>query len=136
MRTLEDYLKANSESIPDKIAIICGGDRITYRQLWNRVLERSLEFCTYSSDVVVLRASQSIVFLVDYFAVHWARKVIVPLEKDIPEESFFKIQNELKDFIVPENVADILYTTGTTGKQKGTMLSHRAIIANAEKKLE
>lgn len=132
MRTLEDYLKANSESIPDKIAVICGGDRLTYRQLWNRVLERSQEFSTYSSDIVVLRASQSIVFLVDYFAVHWARKVVVPLEKDIPEKSFFKIKNELKDFIVPENVADILYTTGTTGKQKGTMLSHRAIIANAE----
>lgn len=132
MRTLEDYLKANSESIPDKIAIICGDCRITYRKLWNRALKRSQEISTNSSDVVVLRVSQSIDFLVDYFAVHWARKVVVPLEKDIPEESFLKIQNELEDFIVPENVADILYTTGTTGKQKGTMLSHRAIIANAE----
>ena len=79
-----------------------------------------------------MRASQSIDFLIDYFAIHWIEKVIVPLEKDIPKDSFTNIEKTLNGYQTPENVADILYTTGTTGKQKGTMISHQAIIANAE----
>jgi len=132
MKTLECYIQANAENLPDKIAIVCDDVRVNYSQLWSRILERSQEFEAYSGNVIILRASQSVDFLVDYFAVHWARKVVVPLEKDIPEESYFRIQKELEGYVVPENVADILYTTGTTGNQKGTMLSHRAIIANAE----
>ena len=132
MKKIEDYIKGYSQSLPDKIAIICGNAQITYRQLWNKILERSHTFRSYSNDIVVMRASQSIDFLIDYFAIHWIEKVIVPLEKDIPEDSFTNIEKALNGYHTPENVADILYTTGTTGKQKGTMISHQAIIANAE----
>lgn len=132
MKTLEDYIKGYSESIPDKIAMICGDSRITYGQLWNCVWERKLRFDSITNNIIILRASQSIDFLIDYFAVHLAGKIIVPLEKDIPAESFSKIQKELEGYLVPEGVADILYTTGTTGKQKGTMIGHQAIVANAE----
>ena len=132
MKTLEDYIKTNSVIFPNKVALICGNVKITYKELWERVLERSHDFKNCSDNIIILRTSQSITFLIDYFAVHWAGKVAVPLEKDIPDESFSIIQNELYGCIVPENVVDILYTTGTTGKQKGTMLSRQAIIANAE----
>ena len=132
MKKIEDYIKGYSQSLPDKIAIICGNAQITYHQLWNKILERSHTFRSYSNDIVVMRASQSIDFLIDYFAIHWIEKVIVPLEKDIPKDSFTNIEKTLNGYQTPENVADILYTTGTTGKQKGTMISHQAIIANAE----
>jgi len=132
MKTLEDYIRINSESIPDKIAIICNDVEVTYGQLWNSVLKRKVYFSSLVNDIIVLRVSQSIDFLIDYFAVHLAGKVIVPLEKDTPKDSFSRIQKELEGYIIPKNVADILYTTGTTGKQKGTMIGHKAIIANAE----
>ena len=36
------------------------------------------------------------------------------------------------DFPQPKDMCDILFTTGTTGKPKGVMLSHRAVVAVAE----
>lgn len=39
---------------------------------------------------------------------------------------------EITQFPESEDLADILFTTGTTGKSKGVMISHRAIIAVCE----
>lgn len=132
MKLLEDYLKDNSESIPDKIAVICGDTQMTYAQLWDKVSEHRRNLKSSEGNTVLVRTTQSIEFLIEYFAIHLAGMVAVPLEKDIPEESFLAIQESLRGAILPDDIADILYTTGTTGKQKGTMISHRAIIANAE----
>lgn len=132
MKVLEDYLKENSESVPNKPAIVCNDVAVTYSELWNRVLARSKELTSDSQKIILLRATQSIEFLIEYFAIHYAGKVIVPLEKDLPEDSFFNIKENLRNYTPPADVTDILYTTGTTGKQKGTMLSRQAIIANAE----
>jgi acyl-CoA synthetase (AMP-forming)/AMP-acid ligase II len=81
---------------------------------------------------VCLRAECSIDYLVTYFALHRAGCVVVPLEKDIPEDTFQELSQHFSASSVPENIADILYTTGTTGKSKGVMISHQTIIADAE----
>lgn len=42
-------------------------------------------------------------------------------------------QEELRfDFPQSEDLCDIIFTTGTTGKSKGVMLTHRAVVAAAE----
>lgn len=41
-----------------------------------------------------------------------------------------------KAAVVPEDIALIVYTSGTTGKPKGAMLSHQAIVASAVANLE
>lgn len=132
MMQLEDYLRQHAESHPTKAAILCDDECITYEALWNQVVMRAKGYRQESNHAVVIRCSQTIPFLMEYFACHLAGKVFVPLESDCKEERFQTIQQEIRSCQIPQNVADILYTTGTTGQQKGIMISHKAIIANAE----
>lgn len=130
---LEDYLERNARLYPQKTAIVCGELRCTYKELYVRVCERAedpdMQRC---QTAVCLRAECSIDYLVTYFALHRAGCVVVPLEKDIPEDTFQELSQLFSASSVPENIADILYTTGTTGKSKGVMISHQTIIADAE----
>lgn len=135
MKTLEDYLRQDAELYPEKVAVICGDEACTYRQLWDRVEARSEvlrqegRMSSQSSCLDVslphihpFLSSQSIDFLVEYFSIHHAGAVAVPLEKMM----------DIEPYSVPQGVADILFTTGTTGKSKGVMISHSTILANAE----
>lgn len=131
---LFEYLKDNAKQYPDKVAAICGNDKITYSQLFERASAKSAEYAP--RQIVVFRASQTIDFLVNYFAIHIADAVAVPLENDAPDSRFDEISQMLNQAVVPDDVADILFTTGTTGKSKGVMISHRAIVATAKNLIE
>ena len=63
---------------------------------------------------------------------HKAGAAAAPLEHDIPEERFNEIARQLAVTPVPEGSADVLYTTGTTGRSKGVIMSHLTIISDAE----
>ena len=132
MNCIEDYLNLWAEKSPTKPAVICDGETITYGQLWQQVTERSREYLQADDRTMIIRSTQSIDFLISYFASHFAGKAIVPLEEDCSEAKFNVIQQEIDACVIPANVSDILYTTGTTGHQKGIMMSHKAIIADAE----
>lgn len=132
MNCIEDYLRQWAEKKTAKTAVICGDESITYGQLWQQVVGRAHEFKQQEGHAVIIRSSQSIDFLTSYFAAHKAGKAIAPLEADCSDDKFSSIRQEILHCAIPSNVADILYTTGTTGQQKGIMLSHGAIMADAE----
>ena len=159
MMTLEDYLAQDAQRYPEKTAVICGEERLSYAQLWTQVQQRSAGFPR--GKVVAFRSSQTVQFLIDYLAIHQAGSVAAPLEKDMPERLFAEVADylsscevpegsadvlyttgttgrfaEVSDYLssceVPEGSADVLYTTGTTGHSKGVIISHRTIVADAE----
>ena len=125
---LVDYLAQNAIRYPDKIAVVCGDQYLTYAQLWQEVERRSHDFRPH--EVVCFRSSQDIDFLVTYMAVHLAGGVSAPLEHGMPDVLFEEVCGRLRE--AADGIADILYTTGTTGQSKGVMVSHRALIADAE----
>ena len=127
---LEDYLQQHAEETPDRIAVICGEETISYATLHQRVKARAATIP--QGEVIVFRSSQTIDFLVTYFAIHLAGSVAAPLERDTPEPLFQEISASLVGSTLPADSADILYTTGTTGRSKGVIISHRTIIADAE----
>lgn len=135
MNSIERYIERNATLYPDKTAIVCDGEHCTYSMLQERISRKAAalqEAGCREGQIVCLRALPTIDYLVGYFAYHVAGCVVAPLEKDLPEASFQKIADELCPHTVPKGSADILYTTGTTGRSKGVIISHDAIIADAE----
>lgn len=131
----EDFLLRTAARFPDKAAVVCAGKEITYGRLGEMICKRAEDLHSQGfgpGKAKAFRASQTIDFLIEYFAVHLSGGVSVPLEGSIPESRFRKISSFAEKIDVPEGTADILFTTGTTGKGKGVMISHEAIMANTE----
>ena len=147
MKILEDYLALHAQETPEKIAVVCNQEECSYQTLYERVCRRAEELTPSKPPrgeascsppwgswrgVIPFRSTQSIDFLVEYMAIHKAGAAAAPLEHDIPEERFNEIARQLAVTPVPEGTADVLYTTGTTGRSKGVIMSHLTILSDAE----
>ena len=131
---LDDYIEQNAILYPNKTAIVCNHETCSYKELFHRVNCRveELKGKVCQGSIKCMRAASTIDFLVSYFALHKLGVAAAPMEYDMSEESFERVAKEMTRYSVPEGTADILYTTGTTGKSKGVIISHKTIIADAE----
>ena len=59
---LEDYLRRHAEETPDRVAVICGDETVSYATLYQRAEARAATLP--HGEVVVFRCSQTIEFLV------------------------------------------------------------------------
>ena len=133
--TLEQSIHQHSIQTPDKIAAVCGNDSATYSQLWDGIVKRAEELKAIGvkpNRPYVFRSTQDIDFVVTYCAVHHIGAIAVPLEQKATDEHFDMISSEVCSCEFSEDIVDILYTTGTTGKSKGVMLSEKALVSCAD----
>lgn len=129
---IEDKLRQNAEHYPDDVAVVCGEQSLSYGDLYKSVCVKAQTMEEKRGHLVPIEACTSIDFLVTYFAAHLVGGIAVPLDKSVLGNICAKFSCGTLDDGCGTGIADILYTTGTTGKAKGVMVSHDAIVADAE----
>ena len=115
---IEDKLRENAALYPDKVALVCGEKSLTYRQLYQAIKDKADSMGDIRGCLIPIVAYSTVDFFITYFALHLTGAVAVPLHKDIPAKKLNDYAETLEQGIVPEEVADILFTTGTTGNAK------------------
>lgn len=133
--TLEESLRKHAELTPDKTAVVCGNKSVSYSQLWESILNRADQLSHSGLEKhrpYVFRASQDVDFLATYCAVHLLQAIAVPLEHGVSDEVFNRVKDEVEACSFAPDIVDILYTTGSTGKAKGVMLSEVCLEACAD----
>jgi long-chain acyl-CoA synthetase len=159
--TLLSHLLALVRRHPEKIALRCGAEALTYEEFQARILGTAAHLQASGiaeGDRVLICGPNSLSIPVLYFAVHALGAVAVPVSPDTPESVLrvlsadcgcgdcgadtrvCRVETRLDALAAgplicpvasPPAIADLLYTTGTTGRKKGVVLTHANILAAA-----
>ncbi|MDL0095182.1 class I adenylate-forming enzyme family protein [Campylobacter vicugnae] len=147
------HLLINAKNHPNAPAIIADDGEVSYFELFAYTLEFAKNLKSKNAkigDKIVIKCYQNIAFCVAFLGTQLAGCTAVPVEPDVTDSRLDIIKSELVDFKLfdqynlsefamaksddvakfdlndlpsADNVSEILYTTGTTGRQKGIMHS-------------
>ncbi|MCR4664203.1 MAG: acyl--CoA ligase [Paludibacteraceae bacterium] len=135
MLTIEQQIERNAQRMPEKVALICKDTRVSYGELWERCCEAAKTLQNdagfYKGKRVVLAAAGNAEFVYQYFGTHLAGGICVPIDPDTKPARREYIERIVATGAPSDGMADIMFTTGTTGAPKGVVLTHENIAASA-----
>jgi long-chain acyl-CoA synthetase len=136
MKSLEEYIALHAQQIPETLAVVTNQGSLTYSQLQKVIAYKKEAYGKNAGRTVVLKATQNMDFLCNYFAAHLAGEGVALIAADAPDCFVEDLEEKMADVRLPEGVADLLFTSGTTCSPKCVMLSHEAIMADGENLIE
>ena len=153
--SLVEMLCATADRTPSHEAVVeLGGERVNYRQLWDRaaLVSGGLKSLGIGrGDRVAIRLGNSLDWCVAFWGTLMSGAIAVPVNTRFSEPEVDYVINDsgsrfvfLPDqplpsgdpFVVEDltqpDVAAIFYTSGTTGFPKGAMTTHEGFLSNTE----
>lgn len=106
-----EYICHYASETPDKLAVIAGKTKITYRELWRLVrgfacyLKRQTGL--QKGDIVLAKATQTADYPVLYYGVHLAGGIFAPVEHSSSGDSFERIKAEFAPHLIAVNPRDM-----------------------------
>eukprot|EP00833_Pecoramyces_ruminatium_P001411 jgi/Orpsp1_1/1175443/evm.model.c7180000053905.1 len=141
----EEFSKMAKE-YPERIAIVFNEDKITYKELDE--MSNSLGHYLRSegvkrNDIIPVICDRSLYYIIGILGISKAGGTFLPVDKDLPIEQNLEYNlynlvkhdylikcNEINNINEPDDTCYVLFTSGTTGKPKGALISHFNLLSN------
>jgi amino acid adenylation domain-containing protein/non-ribosomal peptide synthase protein (TIGR01720 family) len=154
-KTIVQLFEEQVEKTPDNIAVVFEDVQLTYRELNEQanILAHHLidNYNIEPDDKVALLLDRSERMIISILGVLKSGAAYVPISPDYPQERIdyilnkaepkavidekfltrinpVSVKNPLTVAITPQNLAYIIFTSGTTGEPKGVMVEHKGIV--------
>ena len=152
---VEEFLEASADASPDKVALVCGGRRFTYREIEERANRQAHQLMAAGvkrGDRVAIYLENSVEAVTAVFGALKAGAVFIMINPSTKPEKLRYIlddsgakalidtRQQLDETLparrparqgIDIDLAALIYTSGSTGRPKGVMLTHLNIISAA-----
>ncbi|WP_052675795.1 non-ribosomal peptide synthetase [Paenibacillus sp. IHBB 10380] len=88
-KTISELFEEQAEKTPEQVAVVCGGEQMTYRELNERAnqLARTLQAeCVKADDLVGILVNHSLEMIVGILGIMKAGGAYVPIDPEYPED--------------------------------------------------